>query len=69
MGLTEVIENDFQDTPYDNSQKNLKYEKPSYEKNGEYHILGRNSNFRENSGILQLEMSHPDPTPWMILFF
>ena len=72
MGLTEVIENDSQDTPHDKRQKNLEYEKPSYEKmrktqnewtssskTGEYHILSRNSNFRENSVILKLEISHP----------
>ena len=47
--------------------------KPSYEKmrkrqnemtssskNGEYLILGRNSDFREKFGILELEMSDPD---------
>ena len=72
MGLTEVKENDFQDTPHDKRQKKLKNKKPSYEKmwkrqnemtsssiNGEYLILGRNSDFREKFGILELEMSHP----------
>ena len=28
-------------------------------KNGKYLILGRNSDFREKFGILELEMSHP----------
>ena len=34
-------------------------EMTSSSKNGEYHILGRNSDFREKFGILELEMSHP----------
>ena len=72
MGLTEVKENDFQDTPHDKRRKKLKYKEPSYKKmrkrqnemtssskNGEYLILGRNSDFREKFGILELEMSHP----------
>ena len=29
------------------------------QKNGEYHILGRNSDSRENSGILELVMLDP----------
>ena len=33
----------------------------SSSKNGEYLILGRNSDFREKFGILELEMSHPGP--------
>ena len=35
-------------------------EMTSSSKNGEYLILGRNSDFREKFGILELEMSHPD---------
>ena len=31
----------------------------SSSKNGEYHILGRNSDFRKKIGILEFEMSHP----------
>ena len=34
-------------------------ERTSSSKNGEYLILGRNSDFREKFGILELEMSHP----------
>ena len=34
-------------------------EMTSSSKNGEYLILGRNSDFREKFGILELEMSHP----------
>ena len=35
-------------------------EMTSSSKNGEYLILGRNSDFREKFGILELEMLHPD---------
>ena len=35
-------------------------EMTSSSKNGEYLILGRNSDFREKFGILELEMSHPE---------
>ena len=35
-------------------------EMTSSSKNGEYLILGQNSDFREKFGILELEMSHPD---------
>ncbi len=72
VGLTEVKENDFQDTPHGNKAKKLNYKKPSYEKMrktqnewtssskiGEYYILGWNSHFRDKSGILELEISHP----------
>ena len=74
MAFTEVKENDFKDKPHDKKQKKkLKYKKPPYEKmrktqnewsssskNGEYHILGRNLDFRKKSGIFELEMSHPE---------
>ena len=38
-------------------------EMTSSSKNGEYLILGRNSDFREKFGILELEMSHPGSNP------
>ena len=37
-------------------------EMSSSSKNDEYLILGRNSDFREKFGILELEMSHPGYT-------
>ena len=73
VGLMEVKENDFQDTPHDKRQKNSsirnlltkKCEKKqnwwtSSSKNVENYILGQNSDFREKYGILELEMSHPE---------
>ena len=38
-------------------------EMTSSSKNGEYLILGRNSDFREQFGILELKMSHPGSEP------
>ena len=73
MGHTEVTENDVKDTLHDKRQKIIKYKKPPHKKirktqnestgsskNGENHILRRNSDFRKKSGIFELEMSHPE---------
>ena len=45
--------------PYEKMRK-TQNEWSSSSKNGEYHILGRNLDFRKKSGIFELEMSHPE---------